>query len=532
MAQLDPRDGRPATDYLARDYDGLLQAMRQLVPQTLPEWTGFDNEADFGNVLLELFAHLGDVLGYYQDRVVTESFLSTARTRRSVIEHMRLIGYQLATAAPAAAVLTVSVPQNVTDTVQVQRGDAFATRSQKTRPSVRFEYNLQTSLVIDFSRIAADPASRRKTYGDPALGTGIPVEQGRLFLAEVLGVGDDSPDQRYRVPHPGVIRRPPGAAQQASQDVLVTTQLGAVVQEWTLRDTLAFSAADDHDFVLEIDEDDQATVVFGDGTFGALPPNGAVISVAYRTGGGAVGNVPAGAIDTIVDARALSLLGATVRNPAPATGGAERESIEHAVRHAPAVFRSLRRAVTAADYEAIALSFKGVGKVRAVSTGWNRVTLLVAPAGGGKVSDVLETGLKAYLEDKRMLSQVIEIEDVDYVPILVTAQIAIESYYPPADVVAAVRQTAAALLDFDAVSFGQAVYLSKFYEEAQNVPGVSFVNIVEFRRGDATGAAGVPGAAVEPSGRIVLGSNELPVVPADPDYADGIKIDVLSAGGQ
>ena len=55
---------------------------------------GFTNEADFGNVLLQLFAHMGDILSYYQDRVANESFLGTARTRRSVIEHLRLIGYQ------------------------------------------------------------------------------------------------------------------------------------------------------------------------------------------------------------------------------------------------------------------------------------------------------------------------------------------------------------------------------------------------------------------------------------------------------
>ena len=40
----------------------LLAAMRRLIPEKLPEWTDFDSEADFGNVLLELFAHMGDIL--------------------------------------------------------------------------------------------------------------------------------------------------------------------------------------------------------------------------------------------------------------------------------------------------------------------------------------------------------------------------------------------------------------------------------------------------------------------------------------
>ena len=66
----------------------VLRAMREQVPRKLPEWKDFANEADFGNVLLELFAHIGDILSYYQDRVANESFLGTAVTRRSVIEHL------------------------------------------------------------------------------------------------------------------------------------------------------------------------------------------------------------------------------------------------------------------------------------------------------------------------------------------------------------------------------------------------------------------------------------------------------------
>ena len=85
--------------------------------------------------------------------------------------------------------------------------------------------------------------------------------------------------------------------------------------------------------------------------------------------------------------------------------------------------------MTASDYEALALSFNGVGKVRAQATGWNTVALYVAPEGGGKVSDVLEGNLKAYLEDKRLVSQTVEVSDVDYVPIYVTAEIGVASYY-------------------------------------------------------------------------------------------------------
>jgi uncharacterized phage protein gp47/JayE len=523
MTELTQQDGNPVIDYQARDYQSLLQAMRQLIPQKMPEWLDPANEADFGNVLLELFAQMGDILSYYQDRVANESFLGTARSRRSVIQHLRLIGYQLGTAAPAAASLTLTVPGTVTATVTVNQGDAFATKSSKTQPSVRFEYTRATPLVIDFSSITADPGTGRKTFGDAL--AGIPVEEGRLFQGELIGTGDGSVNQRYPLAHSGLILRPPGSAAPGA-DVLLTTTVGSDVQAWTLRDTLAFSQGGQHDFTIEIDENDQATVVFGDGDFGAAPASGARIAASYRTGGGTAGNVPAGAIQTIVGAPQLALLGAAITNPAAATGGAERESIAHAVQQAPAVFRSLRRAVTADDYKALALSFQGVGKVRAVPGGWNQVSLLVAPAGGGKVSDVLEAALKAYLEDKRMLSQVIEILDVDYIPIRVTAQIAVQSYYVPTDVAAAVLAVAAAMLNFDQVDFGQAVYLSRYYERIQEVPGVTFVNITEFRRADD-----LNGPPVAPAGLIQLGPHEIPVIPSDAAYRAGLNLVITGPGG-
>src|SRR3954464_9209605 len=129
MAEVTQAGGRPVIDYMARDYESLLQAMRAQIPAKLPEWQDFANEADFGNVLLELFAHLGDILSYYQDRVANESFLSTARTRRSVIEHLRLIGYDMGPPAPGAAALSLPVPSTVTATVTIGKGDAFATKS-------------------------------------------------------------------------------------------------------------------------------------------------------------------------------------------------------------------------------------------------------------------------------------------------------------------------------------------------------------------------------------------------------------------
>ncbi len=514
MAELKPANGRIVIDYMARDAGSFLQSMRALIPEKLPEWTDYESEADFGNVLLELFAHMGDILSYYQDRVANESFLGTAQERRSIIQHLRLIGYTLSTAAPASTTLTLSVPPEVTD-VTIRRGHAFASTGQRDKPSVRFEYTREQLLTINFATIPVDPATNRKFF------VGIPVEEGRLIKEEILGTSPGTPNQRYKLTQAKMILRSLGQGQKVNRDIILTTELGQTKDEWVLRESLAFSREGQKDFTIEVDEDDRATVMFGDGVLGAIPATGSIIKVSYRVGGGPQGNVLPNTIQTIIDDSELVLLGAEVSNPSPATGGAERESIEHAVSHAPQVFRSLKRAVTAQDYEALALDFKGVGKVLAEGTSWNVVTLFVAPAGGGHVSDVLEANLLAYFEDKRPISTIIEIEDVDYVPIYVTAQVGVKSYYNRDDVKEQVQQAVSKLLAFENVDFQQTIYLSKFYEAIEAIDGVEFVNIREFRR------EGQSPDVVEALGKIELGAHEIPTVPSDdPAYAAGLRVEL------
>jgi hypothetical protein len=517
--------GRPF-DYRARDAGSLLQAMRALIPEKLPEWTGHESEADFGNVLLELFAHAGDIIGYYIDAVANESYLGTAQTRRSVIEHLRLIGYRLSTAAPASAELSLTIPAPCTGPVVITQGNAFATSSRRDSPSVRFEYTRDEDLVIDCAKfVDAGGGMLRATVR-------IPVEEGRLVAGEVLGVSDGTAHQRFRLARPGLILRSLGAAHAVAPDLRVESELAGKRTSWTLQETLAFSGSGEADVVVETDEQDRAEIQFG----AAAPAAGEQVRATYRVGGGEHGNVVSDTIRTIVDAPQLSLLGAQVTNPAPATGGAARETIEHAVLHAPNVFRSLRRAVTVGDYEALALEFAGVGKVRAAANNWNTVVLYVAPQGGGTaVSDVLAANLIAYFEDLRPVNTRIEVHSVDYVPIFVTADVDVDAYHSTRQITEQVREAVRALLAFDAVGFGEVLYLSKLYEAIEAITGVAGVNISEFRRQGQSDP-------VQPQGKLVMDRHELPRLPDSPDdfagdplaadaadYPDGVR--VRAAGG-
>jgi hypothetical protein len=116
-----PEPELPVTiDYLAKDYSSFRQALLDFIPTRLPAWTE-RSEADLGMMLLELFAYTGDNLSYMQDRVANEAYLATATQRRSVAEHLELIGYQMDEGASASTWLQfqVSDVQTVTRELKV-----------------------------------------------------------------------------------------------------------------------------------------------------------------------------------------------------------------------------------------------------------------------------------------------------------------------------------------------------------------------------------------------------------------------------
>jgi hypothetical protein len=520
MAELITVNGRQVIDYMARDFASFRQALVERIPEKLPNWTD-RSAADFGIVLIELFAHIADILSYYQDRIANESFLATAQERRSVIQHLRLIGYELVPASAASALLTLSftVDNNRTDKIEIRRGDQFGTKSTKDRPSVQFEYANRTPLVIDLGRLDENTSGtgRKKFKSGRKLKDGtilpfIPVQEGRLVENELLGVSDGKPNQRFTLARPRMIR--------GSLDLRV--EEAGLLEPWNLRKTLVYSRAADQDFTLQTDENDLTSLIFGDGIYGRIPPLNARIVATYRTGGGRLGNVAADTIKTILKAPDLLAVGASVTNAEPATGGEERESIEQAIKFAPLAFKSNERAVTVEDYVALARQFPGVAKARAEAANWNKVRLFIAPTGGGTVNpkkkvvnDFMQSELLAFFEDKRMLTTQIEILDPDLIEIFVTAQVTVKPFAFKSEVEAEVVKAVQGILAFDVVDFKAILYLSKFYEAIEAIAGIESVFIPEFRHRDTD-------AALPSDGRIALGENQIPV----PGYPNFVKVEI------
>jgi baseplate J-like protein len=98
----------PPIDYLAKDYDSFRHTMIAAMMQRVPEWQT-SSEADLDQVLLDLFSAAADELSDYQDRVMSEAYLASARKRVSLARHARLMDYHIHQGNQASAILALEV---------------------------------------------------------------------------------------------------------------------------------------------------------------------------------------------------------------------------------------------------------------------------------------------------------------------------------------------------------------------------------------------------------------------------------------
>ncbi len=84
----------PPIDYLAKDYDSFRHLLMAWMEKKVPGWQP-TSEADLSQMLLSLFSAAADELSDFQDRVMNEAYLATARSRVSLARHARLMDYHV-----------------------------------------------------------------------------------------------------------------------------------------------------------------------------------------------------------------------------------------------------------------------------------------------------------------------------------------------------------------------------------------------------------------------------------------------------
>jgi predicted phage baseplate assembly protein len=229
--------------------------------------------------------------------------------------------------------------------------------------------------------------------------------------------------------------------------------------------------------------------------------------------------------------------GLTVRNPMPAAGGADPESVEQVRQVAPQAFRVQQRAVTDQDYADLAARDPSVQ--RAVGTrrwtgSWYTEYVTVDRRGGAPVDEPFRTALAAVLDGYRMAGGDVEVTAPAFVPVDILLDVRIL----PGHFRGTVRQALAdrfstrtlpgggrGFFHPDNFTFAQPVYLSAVVSAAMSVAGVRDVTVRRFQRW------GQPASGELAAGQITMDRLEVARCDSEPGDPAGGRADFELAGG-
>ncbi|MBE2270966.1 MAG: putative baseplate assembly protein [Anaerolinea sp.] len=351
------------------------------------------------------------------------------------------------------------------------------------------------SMTVE-SRYNVSPRIRRVSVG--SWGGTIGATNVDVVTGEVLGRSDGSPGQIFYLAHSPLIAR-------SSNEYLLVRRDDGREERWQEVTDFASSMPNDRHYTIDSDTGEVRlgpALPLRDGQvrrYGALPPkNALLIMTRYRYGGGLTGNV---AVGTINEMKTAIPYVSRVSNRFPARGGMDTESLESAKLRVPHFMRSLGRAVTAADFEYLALEAapgrigrayclqppltnRGEIKVLLIPQ-IPRMTGFIAPESLELAADLRET-VQAYLDDRRLLSTLMEITQPTYQWVESEVRISVSDLYEKEQVRANVEKRLFEFVnpltggvDGTGWKFGRDLFVSDLNAVLLSVPGVNFVRSVK-----------------------------------------------------
>ena len=271
-------------------------------------------------------------------------------------------------------------------------------------------------------------------------------------------------------------------------------------QSWDVLDDLLSSDDTQRVCVLEIERDGTAFLRFGDGQYGQAPEMGTDFQAHYHVGNGSAGNIGRDSLAHIL----TDVPGVVeVRNPLPATGGVDPETMQHIRQQAPFAFRTQLRAVTEDDYGVMAAKDPAIREARGTlrwTGSWYTAFVSEDTYAEGGPDAALLAATTARLNLLRMAGVDLAVEGALIVGLRIEMNICVDPYFFQADVQAALMQLftigdqcngQAGILNPANFTFGETIYASPFIAAAQGVEGVTSATLTVFQRMDDPSVDGV-----------------------------------------
>jgi len=423
-----PEERKPTfINFAATDFQSLKGALIDYIKSVYPEDFNSFYSSELGMMLVELVAYMGAVTSFKTDALANECFLRTVKTRNNLIKLLELIGVSLrgpssASArgqlewAPVGAGTSVPSPfsfspaNRVVSLASPEDGSPVTYTLYKLDSNDTIEQIADPGDTLEFTDTDANNSPLNTLYSNMALveGTFI-VESGSFSTAERVKT----------------IALTTGPVIEKSVRIFVE-ELGQSPNDATgpyvgVDKLFSASGPTDKIFELAYDDDFNATVIFGDGTFSQNPPANSTYTVTYRVGGGSRGNLEKEAINAIVTDVAGNEW--RLENITPMTGGRDAETFSEAKRYGPYTFKTQDRLVTLQDYAAFVNRFqsstgnsaKGIALTRDAYSSGNIIDLFVLEKATAlqfqKASPTYKKDLLEAVQDLKMVTDQVVVND-------------------------------------------------------------------------------------------------------------------------
>jgi hypothetical protein len=377
---------------LDRSYEQVKRSLLTRLKQKAPEITDH-SESNPLIILMGMFAGVAEVLNLYMDSLSREAFLGTARRYKSVVKLVKLIDYNI----KARGYATASVLFTLVDNLGV---GVFAT-NDIIIPAGTIITAVNNGLAFKLLKQVVIPANSNGVYGVAA--------QYSEIINNLIGNTDGTVNQVISI---------------SDKYVQSTMKLNVNGIDYFLYNSFGLMGPNTLGYIIEIDENQNAFVMFGDGVNGAIPNAGQAINASYWETEGSLGNVPP---DSLTQLNIIPVLPAGVNlevtNPDYASGGADFESMEDIRNRAPRSLRSLDRAVTYQDYIDIALQVVGVGNAEVSYCCGKYVSVYIVPGTRGVATAALLGLVSDYFACRKMITTKVAISPAGITRVYIQANV-------------------------------------------------------------------------------------------------------------
>ena len=528
--------------YLNRNFTDFRKELIDYTKNYFPDTFNDFSEGSPGVMFIEMAAYVGDVLSFYQDQQLQETFLKHAKNPANVFSLAYMMGYRpkVSSASQVRLTLTQTVPtgsagvpdfsqagvisENEIVVASTGNGTSFLipnsvnfAQSSSVDPTtfVLSDDGTEATLTKFTTAFSAQVIEATEVVTDFERFKTITIDDDNIL--GILEIKDSEDNKWYEVPF---LAQDTIIEVDDSGSVPNTLKLEKVERRFVSRFTssgqlqIQFGAGIQG--ALEGDDEEEdflpspLNVGFnptGDGTlktafdpsnflftksYGLAPVN-TTLTIKYLKGGGVQSNEPAGAIDQTFPQGVNPNI--TIINEQPATGGRDGDTVEELRENSLRAFAEQQRTVTTNDYVVRAVSmparFGVVSKAFATRDTFSGIRSSLSPlevslyvlssdtdGNAVQAETTLKENLKKYLSQFIMLTDNVTIKDAFIVNIGVDYEISILPDALGPEVLLKTSQAVADYFRKDRFTINQVIDLNNLSVTLDRVDGVKTVKSI------------------------------------------------------